>query len=95
MSLLGQEINKVARMTKEINSLDFLRGYREGKSYEKIAISQGCSVTTIANRVRNLGLKRSRKSRELFSAEDRYLFSKMIETQRGRKQLLEVLRGGK
>jgi len=83
----------VARLTKEINSLDFLRDYREGKSYEKIAISQGCSITTIANRVKNLKLKRSGKSRELFSAEEKYIFSKMIETRGGRRQLLEILRG--
>ncbi len=82
-------------MTKEINSLDFLRDYREGKSYEKIAISQGCSITTVGNRVKSLGLKRIRKKREIFSEEERYLFSKMIETRGGRKQLLEILRGGK
>ncbi|RXG67027.1 hypothetical protein ES695_00200 [Candidatus Atribacteria bacterium 1244-E10-H5-B2] len=80
-------------MTREIDSLSFLRDYREGKSYEEIAISQGCSITTVGNRVKSLGLKRIRKRRELFSAEERYLFSKMIETRGGRKQLLEILRG--
>jgi transposase len=80
-------------MIKEINSFGFLRDYREGKSYEEIAISQGCSITTVANRVNRLGLKRDRRRRELFSEEDRYLFSKMIETRGGRKQLLEILRG--
>jgi len=80
-------------LTKAINSLNFLRDYQEGKSYEKIAISQGCSITTIANRVKNLGLKRNRKSRGLFSTEDRYIFSRMLETSGGRKQLLEILRG--
>ncbi|MBA7533877.1 hypothetical protein ES705_33061 [subsurface metagenome] len=80
-------------MIKEINSFDFLRDYREGKSYEEIAISQGCSITTVANRVNSLGLKRIRKKREIFSEEERYLFSKMIETRGGRKQLLEILKG--
>ncbi len=83
----------MARLTKGIDSLSFIRDYREGKSYEKIAISQGCSITTVANRVRDLGLKRDRKSRELFSAEEKYIFSKMIETRGGRRQLLEILRG--
>ncbi|MBA7575377.1 hypothetical protein ES708_17201 [subsurface metagenome] len=83
----------MARLTREIDSLSFLRDYREGKSYEEIAISQGCSITTVGNRVKSLGLKRIRKRRELFSAEERYLFSKMIETRGGRKQLLEILRG--
>jgi hypothetical protein len=82
----------VARLTRGIDSLSFLRDYKEGKSYEEIAISQGCSITTIGNRVKSLGLKRIRKSREIFSAEERYLFSKMIETRGGRKQLLEILR---
>ena len=85
----------MARLTKEINSLDFLRDYREGKSYEEIALKQGCSITTISNRVRDLGLKRCRNIRELFSEEERYLFSRMIETRGGRKQLLEILRGDK
>ncbi|RXG66401.1 hypothetical protein ES695_03200 [Candidatus Atribacteria bacterium 1244-E10-H5-B2] len=80
-------------MTKEIDSLNFLKDYREGKSYEEIAISQGCSITTVGNRVRRLGLKRNKQKRKLFSAEERYLFSKMIETRGGRKQLLEILRG--
>jgi transposase len=80
-------------MTKEIDFIKFIRDYREGKSYKEIALSQGCSINTIANRVRDLGLKRDRKNRELFSAEERYLFSKMIETRGGRKQLLEILRG--
>ena len=83
----------MARLTKGIDSLSFLRDYKEGKSYEEIALKQGCSITTIANRVRGLGLKRCRKIRELFSEEERCLFSKMIETRGGRKQLLEVLRG--
>ncbi|MBA7608531.1 hypothetical protein ES703_15708 [subsurface metagenome] len=80
-------------MAKGINYLSFIKDYKEGKSYEEIATSQGCSITTISNRVNRLGLKRDRKSRELFSEEERYLFSKMIETRGGRKQLLEILRG--
>jgi len=83
----------VARLTKGIDYINFLKDYKEGKSYEKIATSQGCSIATIGNRVKRLGLKRGKKSRELFSEEERYLFSKMIETRGGRKQLLEILRG--
>lgn len=45
------------------------------------------------NRVRSLGLKRTRQRREIFSEEERYIFSKMIETRGGRKQLLEILMG--
>jgi len=80
-------------LTKKINSLDFISAYREGKSYKEISLKQNCSITTVANRVKNLGLKRNGKGRELFSAEERYLFSKMLETRGGRKQLLYILRG--
>jgi len=80
-------------MNKEIDSLSFLRDYREGKSYGEIAISQGCSLTTVGNIVKRLSLKRGKQKRELFSAEEKYLFSKMIETRGGRRQLLEILRG--
>ena len=93
MKVLKEELNKVVRMTKGINSLDFLRDYQEGKSYREIALKQSCSINTIANRVKSLGLKRSRQKQEVFSEEERYIFSKMIETSGGRKQLLEILRG--
>jgi len=83
----------VARLTKGIDYLTFLKDYRGGKSYKEIAISQGCSITTVANKVHSIGLKRIRKNRELFSEEEKYIFSKMIETHRGREQLLEILRG--
>lgn len=83
----------MAHLTREIDYIRFLRDYREGKSYEEIAISQSCSIATIANRVKDLGLKRDRKNRELFSEEERCIFNKMIETRGGRKQLLEILRG--
>jgi len=80
-------------MTKGIDSVIFIRDYREGKSYEEIAHKQGCSTTTIGNRVRRLGLKRNKQKREIFSEEERRFFSSMIETHGGRKQLLEILRG--
>ncbi len=80
-------------MTKEIDFIRFLRDYKEGKSYEEIALKQGCCISTIGNKVRSLGLKRSRQKREIFSEEERYIFSKMIETRGGRKKLLEILRG--
>jgi len=83
----------MTRMIEEIDFIRFIREYREGKSYEEIALKQGCSITTIGNRVRRLGLKRSRQRREIFSEEERYIFSRMIETRGGRKQLLEILRG--
>jgi len=80
-------------MTKEIDFIRFLRDYKEGKSYEEIALKQGCSIPTISNKVKSLGLKRIRQKREIFSEEERYIFSRMIETHGGRKQLLEILRG--
>ena len=55
MRVLKTEKIEVARMTKGIDSLSLLRDYRGGKSYEEIALKQGCSITTIGNRVRSLG----------------------------------------
>jgi len=80
-------------MTKGIDYITFLKDYKGGKSYREIAIKQNCSINTVANRVKDLGLKRSKKNRELFSEEDRFIFSVMLETRGGRRQLLEILRG--
>ena len=80
-------------MTKGIDYLTFLKDYKGGKSYREIALKQNCSITTVVNRVKRLNLKRVKKTRELFSEEEKYIFSRMIETRGGRRQLLEILRG--
>jgi len=83
-------------MTKKIDETQFLRDFREGKLYVEIADKQKITIGTVAYWVKKLGLKRSgqkRKKGEVFSAEERYIFSKMLETHGGREQLLYILRG--
>ncbi|GAJ14797.1 unnamed protein product [marine sediment metagenome] len=80
-------------MTKKIDKTQLVKDFHKDVLYIDMAIKHKCHVSTIVYRLKKLGLKRSRKNRGLFSAEERYLFSKMIETHGGRKQLLEILRG--
>ncbi len=83
-------------MTKKIDETQFLRDFREGKNYVGIALRQKITIGTVAYWVKKLGLKRSGQrgqKKESFSAEEKYIISKMIETHRGREQLLYILRG--
>jgi len=83
-------------MTKKIDRTQFLRDFRGGKSYVEIALRHKITIGTVSHRVKKLGLKRSgqRKQRkESFSPEEKYIIGKMIETRRGRGQLLYILRG--
>jgi len=83
-------------MTKKIDETQFFRDFRKGKLYVEIADKHKITIGTVSNRVKKLGLKRSgqkRQKKESFSAEEKYIVSKMIETHRGREQLLYILRG--
>ena len=83
-------------MTKKIDEVQFLRDFREGRNYTEIALRQKITIGTVVYRIKKLGLKRSgqrREKKESLSAEERYIISKMIETHRGREQLLYILRG--
>ncbi|GAG85109.1 unnamed protein product, partial [marine sediment metagenome] len=42
--------------------------------------------------LRKLGLKRTKQGWELFSAEEKDFMRSLIDTYRGRKQLLDILR---
>ncbi len=79
-------------MTKKIDEIQLIEDFKGGKIYVEIALRHKCSVGAITYRLRKLGLRRVKQNRELFSAEERYIFSKMLETHGGRKQLLEILR---
>ncbi|GAJ11183.1 unnamed protein product, partial [marine sediment metagenome] len=64
--------------------------------YVEIALRQKITIGTVAYWVKKLGLKRSGQrgqKKESFSAEEKYIIGKMIETHRGREQLLYILRG--
>jgi len=83
-------------MTKKIDETQFLRDFREGKNYIEIAHRHKITIGAVVYRIKRLGLKRSGQKgqkKESFSAEEKYIIGKMIETHRGREQLLYILRG--
>jgi len=83
-------------MTKKIDETQLIRDFREGKNYAEIADKHKITIGTVVYRVKKLGLVRRgqrRQKKESFSAEEKYIVGKMIETHRGREQLLYILRG--
>jgi len=83
-------------MTKKIDEIQFLKDFREGKLYVEIADKHKITIGGVAYRIKKLGLKRSGQrgqKKESFSAEEKYIIGKMIETHGGREQLLHILRG--
>jgi len=83
-------------MTKKIDEVQFLKDFYEGKPYTEIAFKNKISIPTVTYRLKKLGLNRGRQrgqNKEVFSAEEKYIISKMIETSGGRRQLLNILRG--
>ncbi|MBA7525763.1 hypothetical protein ES705_17920 [subsurface metagenome] len=79
-------------MTKKIDETQLIKDFHEGKLYAEIALRHKSSIGTIAYRLRKLGLKRSKQDRELFSAEEKDFMRSLIDTYRGRKQLLYILK---
>ncbi|MBA7519203.1 hypothetical protein ES705_11278 [subsurface metagenome] len=83
-------------MTKKIDLTQLVRDFNGGEKYAEIALRQKVNIGAIAYWVKKLGLERSgqrRQKKESFSAEEKYIISKMIETRGGREQLLYILRG--
>lgn len=79
-------------MTKKIDETQLIKDFHEGKIYAAIALEHKSSIGTIVYRLRKLGLKRNKQGRELFSAEEKDFMRSLINTYRGRKQLLDILR---
>ena len=80
-------------MNKKIDETQLIKEFHEGRLYAEIALRHESSIGTIAYRLRKLGLGRNKKGRELFSAEEKDFMRSLIDTYRGRKQLLDILRG--
>jgi len=57
-----------------------------------MAIKHRCCIGTIAYQLRKLGLKRGKQNWRLFSAEEKNIIRSLLDTYRGRKQLLYILR---
>jgi len=82
-------------MNKKIDETQFLRDFRGGKLYVEIADKHKISIGGVAYRIKKLGLKRSGQrgqKKESFSAEEINFMKSLMDTYRGRKQLLDILR---
>lgn len=79
-------------MNKKIDETQLIKEFHEGKLYAEIALKHKCGLGTIAYRLGKLGLRRYKQTRELFSAEEKDFMRGLIDTYRGRKQLLDILR---
>jgi len=80
-------------MTKKIDETQLIKDFHKGKPYAEIALKHKSGTGTIAYRLRKLGLRRNKQNRELFSAEEKDFLRSLMDTHRGRKQLLDILRG--
>lgn len=79
-------------MTKKMDETQLIKDFHEGKLYAEMALRHKCGIGTIAYRLRKLGLGRNKQGRELFSVEEKDFMRSLIDTYRGRKQLLDILR---
>lgn len=82
-------------MIKKVDETQLVRDFHGGKLYVEIAFRQKVTIGTVVYWVKKLGLKRrgqKRQKGEVLSAEEKYIISKMIETRKGREQLLYILR---
>jgi len=79
-------------MSKKIDKTKLIKDFHEGNPYAEIALRHKCSIGTIAYRLGKLDLGRNKQTRELFSAEEKNFMRALINTYRGRKQLLDILR---
>lgn len=79
-------------MTKKIDETLLIKDFHKGKPYAEIALKHKSSIGTISYRLRKLGLGRNKQARELFSAEEKDFLRNLMETHRGRKQLLNILK---
>ena len=80
-------------MTKKIDETLLIKDFHKGKLYAEMALKHKGSIGTIAFRLRKLGLERNKQIRELFSAEEKDFMRALMDTHRGRKQLLDILKG--
>jgi len=79
-------------MSKKIDETQLIKDFHEGKLYAEIALKHKSSIGTIAYRLRKIGLGRNKQTPELFSAEEKDFLRSLMDTYRGRKQLLDILK---
>lgn len=79
-------------MSKKIDESQLIKDFHEGKLYADMALKHKSSIGTIVYHLKKLGLGRNKQAKELFSAEEKDFMRALINTYRGRKQLLHILR---
>jgi len=79
-------------MSKKIDKTKLIKDFHEGVLYADMAIKHKCHVTAIAYHLKKLGLGRNKQTRELFSAEEKDFMKALMNTSRGRKQFLDILK---
>lgn len=79
-------------MSKKIDESQLIKDFHEGVLYADMALKHKCHVTAIAYHLKKLGLRRNKQDRELFSAEEKDFMRALMNTYRGRKQLLNILK---
>ena len=79
-------------MNKKIDETQFLKDFRGGKLYVEIADKHKITIGTVSNRVKKLGLKRRGQKKESLSAEEINFMKSLMDTYRGRRQLLDILK---
>lgn len=79
-------------MTKKIDEIQLIKDFDKGESYAEMAFKHKCSKPLIAYHLKKLGLGRYKEFREKFSAEEKDFMRSLMDTYRGRRQLLNILR---
>lgn len=79
-------------MNKKIDETQLIEDFHKGKLYAEIALKHKSNIGAIVYRLGKLGLKRNKRTEELFSPEERDFMRSLINTHQGRKQLLHILR---
>jgi len=88
------------KMTKKIDKTQLIKDFREGKSYTEMALRQKCSIQVITYRLKKLHLRRelldqrqrNKQFKEKLSTEEKDSIKSLMDTRRGREQLLDILK---
>lgn len=80
-------------MTKKMDESQLIKDFEKGKLYAEMALEHKCHVSTVEYRLKKLGfMRRKQGTREVFSQEDKQIVSELLDTDQGRKQLLNILK---
>jgi len=80
-------------MTKKIDEIQLIKDFDRGESYSEMAFKHKCSKPLVVYRLKKLGLGKYKEFKEKISIEKKDFIKSLMDTFRGRKQLLDILRG--